>query len=166
MPALPYPNHYPNITMKFRNLNDLEEVTRQSTSRYEFFALEYDRETDELDEDGQPVRESVVPWIEVRPVGELNRPYINAVLASQSKARRRISKGKIDVRMLEDNREQDRDLYPRHVFTGRWGGWLDDATGEEVPYSAEAARELLEQLPIDEFDELRAYCNELGNFRR
>jgi len=67
--------------------------------------------------------------------------------------------------MLEENREQDRELYPRFVLTGNWGGWLDDETGNEVPYSEEAARELLTQLPIDEFDELRAFCNEPHNFR-
>ena len=151
--------------MKFRNLRDAQEVTRQSTSRFEFFGLEFDRDTGELNDEGRPIMESCVPWIEVRPVGECNAPYMNAVLAHQSKNRRRMSRGKLDARMLRENRELDIDLFPRHVFTGSWGGWLDDATGEEVPYSADAARELLEQLPPEEFDELRAYCNELGNFR-
>ena len=141
--------------MKFRNFSDSEEITRQSTTRYEFFSLEYELE------DGS----TMVPWMEVHPVGEINRPYINAVLAQQARNRRRLTKGKIDARMLEENREQDRELYPKFVMTGNWGGWLDDETGEEVPYSEEAARELLTQLPIDEFDELRAFCNELHNFR-
>lgn len=152
--------------MKFRNLNYVQEVTRQSTARYEFFSMEFERDTGKVDpETERPIMESVVPWIEVRPVGEVNRPYINAVLTHQSRNRRRLTKGKFDARMLEENREQDRDLYPKHVFTGAWGGWIDDATGAEVPYSPEAARELLEQLPPEEFDELRAFCNELGNFR-
>lgn len=153
--------------MRFQNLSNIQPVTRQSSARYEFFELEFERETSEIDpESGRPVTETVVPWIEVRPVGEINEPYINAVLRQQAKLRRRMSSGQAPTsKMLEENRRQDRDLYVRHVFTGAWGGWVDAATGAEVPYSAEAATELLEQLPNDSFDQLRAFCNDHSNFR-
>ena len=152
--------------MKFRNLSNIQEVTRQSVAKYEFHALSFERETDEVDENGQRIVETLTPWIEVRPVGEINKPYINAVLASQSKNRRRITKGKIDAAMLAENRAQDCQLYPEHVFTGNWGHWIDDTTGQPVPYSKEAATDLLRQLPIEEVDELRAFCNDTASFRR
>jgi hypothetical protein len=152
--------------MKFRNLSDVQEVTRQSTATYEFHSLAFEHPTGQLDESGQPIMETLTPWIEVRPVGEINKPYINAVLASQSKNRRRITKGRIDAAMLAENRAQDCILYPEHVFTGNWGHWIDDATGEPAPYSKEAASSLLRQLPIEEVDELRAFCNDTASFRR
>ena len=109
--------------MKFRNLAGSEEVTRQSTARYEFFSLEFELE------DGS----TMVPWIEVRPVGEVNRPYINAVLAQQAKNRRRLTKGKIDARMLEENRDQDRELYPKFVLTGNWAAGSTTPPGKRSP---------------------------------
>jgi hypothetical protein len=105
------------------------------------------------------------PWVRVRPAGDLNRAYFAEVLASSTKSRKRLMRGKIDAEMLERNRQLDRKLFPKHVAGGEWGGWIDDETGEPVAYSADGFRELCEQLPPDIFDELRAFCNEPANFR-
>lgn len=104
------------------------------------------------------------PWIEVHPSGETNKPYFNAVLKRQAANRGRMLRGKIDEATIARNRAEDRELYPQHVLTGKWGGWKDEA-GVEIPYSPETVRELLQQLPDYQFDSLRAYCNEPSNFR-
>lgn len=131
--------------MRFSNLSGTQ-VTAESTAVFTFFDLPGE------------------PWLRVRPGGDLNRAYFAEVLAASAKNRKRLLKGKIDAEMLEQNRALDRKLYPKYVAGGEWGGWQDDA-GAEVPYSPEAFRELMEQLPADLFDELRAFCNEPANFR-
>lgn len=105
------------------------------------------------------------PWVRVRIGGQLNRGYFNAVLARESKGRKRALRGRIDMATLDRNRELDRKLFPKHMDGGAWGGWVDDSTGEEVPYSPEGFAELMAQLPADLFDELRAFVNEPVNFR-
>lgn len=133
--------------MRFSNLSGAD-VTAESTAIFTFFDLPGE------------------PWVRVRPGGALNRPYFAAILASQSKNRKRLMKGKIDAGMLERNRQIDRKLYPQHIDAGDWGGWVDEAQGNrEVAYSPQGFKELMEQLPADLFDELRAFCNEPVNFR-
>lgn len=145
--------------MSFKNLSNITPVTKESTAKYEFDAYA----TEVKGDDGTITY--TTPWIEVHPVGEVNKPYMNAVLSTQSKNRRKVTKGRMTVAMMEENREEDRKLYPQYVFSGKWGGWLDDKTGEEVPYSEEKAKELLKQMDFDEFDELRGFCNQMDNFR-
>ncbi len=150
----PYPNPT-RIPRRFSNLSGAD-VTVESTAIYTFYELPGE------------------PWVRVRPGGDLNRPYFSAILASQSKNRKRLMKGKIDADMLEKNREVDRKLYPRHIDAGEWGGWQEalpnaDPTAlveyEDIEYSPQGFKELMEQLPADLFDELRAFCNEPVNFR-
>ena len=102
------------------------------------------------------------PWVRVRPGGDINLPYFQAVLASQTKNRRKIQKGKIDAEMLVKNRDLDRKLYPLHIDAGEWGGWEDD--NGPVDYSPSGFTELMEQLPGHLFDGLRAFCNEPMEF--
>lgn len=131
---------------KFANLAGTE-LTSESTADFTFYDLPGE------------------PWVRVKIGGDLNRGYFGALLATQSKARKRLLKGKIDADMLERNRLLDRKLYPIHLDGGAWGGWIDDETGKEVAYSPEGFKELCEQLPADLFDELRGFCNEPANFR-
>ena len=132
--------------MKFSNLSGAR-VTSASTSIFVFYDLPGE------------------PWVEVHPTGELNRPYFSALLASNSKSRRRLMKGKLDADMLVQNRNLDRKLFPKHIGAGSWGGWISDETGQEVDYSEAEFKDLCEQLPDDQFDELRAHCGDLTNFR-
>lgn len=132
--------------MKFGNLAG-QEVSPDTTAVYTFYELPGE------------------PWLRVRPAGDLNRAYFGAVLAASAKNRKRLMRGKLDAEMLEQNRILDRKLYPQHVDGGEWGGWVDDTTGAEVPYSKQGFQELCAQLPADLFDELRAFCNEPSNFR-
>lgn len=104
------------------------------------------------------------PWIMVRPAGDMNKPYYNAVLKRSAKNRQRMLRGNLDEAAIARNRNEDKELYPIHVFSGTWGGWLNES-GVEVPYSPDNAKALLGELPDDQFDELRAFCNEHSNFR-
>jgi len=131
--------------MKFKNLKSAGNVTVNSTYRYYFYEL-----------DGEP-------WIEVRPAAECNKKYFNAVLRKQKATRRKLAAGKIDTAMLKQNREEDRELFPKFVCTGKWGGWTD-SDGKEIPFSIENAKDLFDQLPDYMFDDFRAECNILSNF--
>lgn len=133
--------------MRFSNLAGAQ-VTPDSTADFTFYDLPGE------------------PWVRVKPTGDLNRAYFGEVLAANTKsgARKRLQRGKIDPEMLEQNRQLDRRLLPKHADGGAMGGWEDDQ-GNPVPYSPDAFRELCEQLPADLFDELRAFCNEPANFR-
>lgn len=132
--------------MQFRNVKGAE-VSAQSTSIFVF---------DDL---------TGCPWVEVKPGGEHNKPYYNAILKRGGALRRQLSSGSVDAAVVERVRQNDRELYPMHILTGKWGGWKNDETGEEIPYSSEAAKELMAQLPIEQFDRLRTYCNESVHFR-
>lgn len=136
-------NHF---YMQFGNLSG-SQVNAQSSATYTFYELPGE------------------PWVRVRPLGEANPRYWSAVLASQSKVRTRLMKGKISAEMLAQYRKTDREFIPKYADGGEWGGWIDDATGEEVPYSPEAFAELCQQLPNDLFDELRSFMGDLNNFR-
>lgn len=131
--------------MNFKNLKGAE-ITAQSTARFTFYNLAGE------------------PWLLVRPAGETNRPYFNAVLKRQS-ARRGVVARVITAEQLERNRNEDRELYAEFVWAGEAGGWLDDTTNAPVTMTRETVRELLQQLPADQFDELRVYCNQVQNFR-
>ena len=107
------------------------------------------------------------PWLRVRAGGELNRPYFAALLASQTKNRKRLMKGTINAEMLERNRQIDRKLYPQHMDAGDMGGWRNRVDGVEMPleYSPAAWAAVVQALPNDLFDEVRSFCNEPSNFR-
>lgn len=61
-------------------------------------------------------------------------------------------------------RDYDRELYGQHVLTA-WEG-IADASGAEVPFSADNAAALFRQLPDDLFDELRSFFLTTSNFRQ
>jgi len=131
--------------MKFKNLKGAGHVTAKSKYTYIFYELEGE------------------PWIEVHPAAECNKRYFNAVLRKQKATRRKLAAGKIDTAMLKQNREEDRELFPKFVCTGKWGGWADE-NGNEIPFSVEAATDLFRQLPDHVFDDFRQDCNILSNF--
>ena len=134
--------------MEFANLQGAT-ITAQSTAVFTFYDLPGE------------------PWLRVKPGGDINRPYFAEVLASSSKQRRRLMKGKVDAEMLDQNRQLDRKLYPKHIDGGDMGGWDQMLKGKRVPvnYSPAAFTSICEKLPADLFDELRGFCNEPANFR-
>lgn len=102
------------------------------------------------------------PVLKVAPATEANKPYYNKLLQRSGGAARRIRAVGVSAAMVEENRENDRDLYAQHVIRG-WEG-IKDASGAVVPFSPGVARDFLAALPSWLFDELRTFCGEASNF--
>ena len=102
------------------------------------------------------------PVLIVAPATEANKPYFNALLRRAGKTTRQVRSGSINIGMLEDNRTEDRSLYPKHVVKG----WRDvtDAGGDDVPFSVESCTDFLTALPDWLFDELRSFCGNPASF--
>jgi hypothetical protein len=97
-----------------------------------------------------------IPVLEIAPATEANKPYFNALLKRGIKYARQVQAGKVSTQALEDNRENDRELYPLYVVKG----WQDvlDAKGKEVPFTQENVREFLSAIPAWAFDDLRNFA--------
>lgn len=90
----------------------------------------------------------------VNPATEANKPYFNAMLKRAGLRARRIARTeRISVDDAEQNRSEDRDLYPKHVLV-TWEGVLDKDRSA-VPFTADNSRELCAKLPDWLFDKLR-----------
>lgn len=95
--------------------------------------------------------------------GESNEQYANAILRGSVKQQKMVKAGMMTVGMLQQNRDQDRKLYPLHVITG-WKN-VCDAKKQDVTFSAEACAGFFEHLPDDIFDEVREHFANPQNFR-
>lgn len=102
------------------------------------------------------------PKLQVRPTTQANKPYYNQLLARSSKAAKRVRAGGITGALIAENRNKDRELFPKMVVVG-WSDVLDSA-GAQVPFSIEACTAFLEQLPDWLFDRLRTFCGDDENF--
>lgn len=102
------------------------------------------------------------PVLLVSAATESNTLYYNALLRDAIKNARKVRKGGVSAEMMKKNRDQDRELYPKHVIKG----WRDivDADGNEVPFSQEACSDFVNQLPDWIFDDIRNYCSDPTNF--
>lgn len=96
------------------------------------------------------------PRVCVRYAGQSNHGYFNALLKRSGSRNRKLLSGKMDVQMLEDNIDDDRELFPIHVITG-WEG-VEDDNGKAVPFSRAACAELCEALPNWIFDKIRTFA--------
>lgn len=102
------------------------------------------------------------PKLELAQATEANKPYFNGLLRRSRKNMPRIKSGNIDVDLVLANRDNDRELYAKHVLRG-WSG-VRDTDGNEVPFSADNALEFLTQIPNWLFDEIRDFASEPRNF--
>lgn len=102
------------------------------------------------------------PTLIGRHGGQTNKPYFNALLKGGAKKVRAVNAGKVNIGMIEENRNEDRGLYPQHVITG----WKDvcDARAEDVSFSKDACTDFLKHLPDHIFDEVRNYFGNPDNF--
>jgi hypothetical protein len=102
------------------------------------------------------------PVFIVRPATESNKPYFNAVLRRSGKNAKALSAGQLDSEMIDEGRRDDRELFPKYIVTG----WRDvvDSSGELVPFSKEECASFLQQLPDEEFSDLKQYCGNVRNF--
>lgn len=102
------------------------------------------------------------PVLTIKPATEANKPYFNAVLKKSRRNVRALKAGAINQVMIAENREQDRDLFPKFVVTG-WIG-LTDAKGKEVEFNRENCEAFLRALPDWIFDEVRDFAGNSVNF--
>lgn len=100
--------------------------------------------------------------LQLRPAGEKNKAYHNALLKRNAKLSRRFRAGKITRAMLKENREHDKVLYAQFVIAG-WTGVLDDE-GNEAAFSVESCRKFLDALPSWIFEEVRFFALDPTNF--
>lgn len=104
--------------------------------------------------------------LEVAPAMQSNKGYYNALLKSSSKletgakTRRGVDVDIADV--ADKTRNDERQLYGEYVVIG-WCG-ICNSQGEEVPFSREAAMELMQKLPDYMFDRLRVFCAQPANW--
>jgi hypothetical protein len=102
------------------------------------------------------------PVLTVRPATEANKPYFNAVLKRSRNNVRALKAGALSQAMIAENREQDRELFPRFVVIG----WADvvDSQGAVVPFTAANCADFLRALPDWIFDDLRNFAGDSVNF--
>ena len=97
-----------------------------------------------------------------RHAGESNKPFFNELLKTQAKNAKRVIKGSMNSKMLEENREEDLILFPKFVLVD-WNNVID-AKGKLVPFNPENCSEFLLKLPNHIFDEVRAHFANGDNF--
>ena len=98
-----------------------------------------------------------------RFAGEANQAYTNAILKrNHAKAKGMRARAPL-ANDLTENRNQDRELYPKHVIFG----WEDvcDAEAVDQKFSPEKCKEFFLKLPDDMFDEVRNFFADPFNFR-
>ena len=128
----------------FTHLSQLE-VTAENKTIYRFYQIEG------------------VPWLEVTPATSANKPYQNALIKKSSRATRAASQsGRMTPQMLDQNRDEDRELYARYIVKS-WGDMVD-AKKKKVSFSAENVEAFFKALPDWLFDELRLFCAQPQSF--
>jgi len=106
----------------------------------------------------------ILPKLIMRNAGQANAGYFNAVARANAKTgqMRRIAQGRIDAEMVERNRQQDVQLFPRHVIEG-WEG-IYDSNGNAVEFNADNCTAFLAALPPWIMDEIRNFAAVPANF--
>ncbi len=102
------------------------------------------------------------PTLILAPATEANKPYFNALLKSQGKKARQVRAGNINTGMIEQNRDEDRDLYPKYIVQG----WFDvvGADGKEVEFNIEDCIKFLKALDDFRFDDVRNFAGNPHSF--
>ena len=98
----------------------------------------------------------------VRPATEVNKEYFNKVIKRSHRHLKKIKRTGADPKMLEDNRNVDRELYPLHVIAD-WHHVTDEG-GNLVPFSIEECQAFVAEMPDWLFDDLREFASDIENF--
>lgn len=102
------------------------------------------------------------PVLVLKPATEVNKPYFNAVLKRSRRNVRALKAGAVNTAMIAENREQDRELFPKFVIET----WRDvvDSQRKSVEFNRENCEEFLRALPDWIFDEIRDFAGNSTNF--
>jgi len=99
----------------------------------------------------------------VAPATTTNEDYMHAVLKLSSKGTvRAATRGHITPAMVKENNDLDRVVFGQLIIKG----WecLNDRKGGEIKYTPKRAEELVKKLPDWVFQEVKAFCQDHGNF--
>jgi hypothetical protein len=104
------------------------------------------------------------PVIIGRPASHENRAYRDEMLYDIGE-RFRASGGRVQLSadQMDQTRAKSRKMYAQFVICG-WEN-VFDASGQEVPFSGEAATQFIAALPDWIFDEMRHFFEEPANFK-
>lgn len=95
------------------------------------------------------------------PATEANMKYFNQLLKKSRSKMKQISSKKLDVNILGDNRNEDRELYAKYIIIG-WK--VNDAKGKPVKFTTENVEQFLNALPNWIFDNVRAFASSPESF--
>ena len=127
---------------------DFSHVKRQvvikATARYTFYEIEGE------------------PWVEVKPATERNKPFFNALLRRQRRGRRILRGGALTVDMIKRARDEDREVYSKHIVTA-WGN-LVEVGGTVVGFSPANCLDFLQAISDESFDLLRDFAGDAESF--
>tara|TARA_R110000803_G_scaffold20201_5_gene52228 strand:- start:8945 stop:9391 length:447 start_codon:yes stop_codon:yes gene_type:complete len=99
----------------------------------------------------------------LKPASQANRPYYNALYRNLTKKQGQAIKGpQATLLMIDENRNDDRKLFPKYIIAD-WRGIENDA-GKKVKFSQELAQDLVLQLEDWLFDEIRTFASAPRNF--
>ena len=131
----------------FKNLKSLE-VVKGMTAEFTLHDIENPDETS--------------PVLILSPATEVNKGYFNGLLRRSRQNMPQIQAQNFDTSMLQDNRNDDRELYSKYVVKG-WRDVKDDK-GKNVTFNEENCLGFLEALPDWIFDDARNFATKVRNF--
>lgn len=95
--------------------------------------------------------------------GESNKPYFNELLRMGARRARRMNKtGTATTADLDQNRKEDRLLFPKHIILG-WEG-VEDDEGNLVEFTSDHVKELCQKAPPEVFDLIRDFAASQSEF--
>lgn len=104
----------------------------------------------------------VSPTLIVGPATEANKPFFNAQLKNSGKNVKQIQAGRVTASMLENNRNEDRELYPKYIIKD-WKNMLN-SEGQQLKFSTADCIDFIDSIPDWLFDDIRVYCGNPQNF--
>lgn len=130
------------------------ELVTNNDIDFGFAALELENKTARFE----------MPWVspgafmEVRPATSENTAYNAASLRMSGKRQRAIAaSGTLTSENANQDRQEDRVLYPKYVAVG-WGGIFNKKTGEAIKFEQDVLREWFAKCPAWIFDRMRIFC--------
>lgn len=106
----------------------------------------------------------IQPVLTMRNAGQSNRKYFNAQASRNAKTgqTRRLAQGRIDSDIVDQNRKQDRELFPKYVITD-WKG-VYDSSFQPVEFNEDNCKAFLNNLPDWMMDDVRNFAAVPANF--
>jgi hypothetical protein len=102
------------------------------------------------------------PTLILAPAAEPNKPYFNALLKKGGRSTRQVVSGKLTLELLQENRNEDKRLFPKYVIKG-WENVFNSA-GEPVEFSQAECEDFVNSMPDWLFDTIRNYAAIVQNF--